>query len=345
MKRFFNGNAGNRYAVSLTSLVFSFLLILASCKKADPPEPVLRITTLASGLLAPIGVEVDKKGRVWVAEGGTTKNDGKVTMITPDGKKYTAINNLPSIINEGGEAEGPAHILFADGLLYILGANGKMYKADVSQFNPGDAAKPASMLGVEDIGAFVLAHKFVRNSHMTHLYNLTVGPNGAIYIADAAANAILRRDKTGVMSVLAEIPWIPNPLPVGGPMVESVPTGIYYDGQNFLVTTLLGFPFPVGKALIYKVTPEGVVTPYQSGFTSLVDIAEGGVKGRLVLQHAVFGLATGFQPNTGKLVWANGSMATTLADGLNQPAGLKQAGPHTWYVTSVADGTILKVEY
>lgn len=345
MNRFFNGNARNRYAVSLTSLVLSILIILGGCKKPEPPQPVLKITTLSSGLAAPIGLEVDKKGRVWVAEGGTAKNDGKVTMITPDGKKYTVINNFPSIISEGGESEGPAHILFADGLLYILGANGKMYKADVSLFNPGDAPKSASMLGVEDIGAFVLAHNFLRNTHMTHPYNMTVGPNGAIYIADAAANAILRRDRSGVLSVLVEVPDIANPLPVGGPRVESVPTSIYYDGQDFLVTTLLGFPFPVGKAMIYKITPAGMVTTYQSGFTSLVDIAEGGMKGRLVLQHAVFGLATGFQPNTGKLIWADGVNMTTLADGLNQPAGLKQAVAHTWYVTSVGDGTVLKIEY
>jgi len=343
MNRFFLRTGNNPFALSATSLVLFFMVFIAGCIKPEPPAPFLRMTTLASGLAAPIGLEVDKKGRVWVAESGTSKNDGKITVVTPDGKKYTAITNLPSIISEGGEPEGPAHILFADGLLYILGANGKMYKADVSQFNPGDASRPASSLAVEDIGKFVLGLNLP--THMTHPYNLTVGPNGAIYIADAAANAIIRRDKTGALSLISHLPNIKNPLPVGGPVVEPVPTGIYFDGQNFLVTTLLGFPFPTGYSSIYKIAPTGEISIYQHSFTSLTNIAAGGPKGRLVLQHAVFGLATGFQPNTGKLIWADGVTQTTLAEGLNQPAGLKQADASTWYVTSVADGTVIKVEY
>lgn len=53
----------------------------------------------------------------------------------------------------------------------------------------------------------------------------------------------------------------------------------------------------------------------------------------------------GFAPKTATLTWANGSSATLLADGLNLPAGLKQADEHTWYVTSLGDGSVLKVSY
>lgn len=343
-----------RYALKqgISSRVYALIFIislqgffLSGCKKPAEPEPVLRITTLASGLLGPIGLELDKKGRVWVVESGTAKNDGRVTMITPDGKKYPVITGFGSIISEGGEPEGPAHALFADGILYVLGAEGKLYKADVSNFNPGDAPIKASSLGVEDIGAYVLKYPFKANTHMTHPYNLTVGPNGAIFIADAAANAILKREKTGVLSVVAEVPGIAHQLPFGPNPAESVPTGIHYDGQNFLITTLLGFPFPPGKSVIYKMTPSGSLSIFQSGFTSLVDIEEGTSRGRLVLQHGVFALPAGFGTNTGKLIWADGTNQTLLADGFNQPAGLKQADAHTWYVTSVFDGTVLKVQY
>jgi len=333
------------HATTCLLIIIAIASFFTSCKKPET-EPVLKITTLASGLAGPIGLELDKKGRVWVAESGTTKNDGKVTVITPDGKKYPVIINLGSILSEGGEPEGPAHILLSEGILYILGAEGKMYKADVSNYNVGDAPKAASTLAVENIGDFVLKYPFKSNTHMTHPYNLTLGPNGSIYITDAAANAILKRERTGALSVVSEVPGFPNPLfPVGPPQVESVPTGIYYDGQNFLITTLNGFPFPAGKAVIYQMTPSGVLSIYQSGFTTLVDIAEGGIKGRLVLQHGVFALPTGFGANTGRLIWTNGTSQTLLAEGLNQPAGLKQEDAHTWYVSSVADGTVLKIEY
>ncbi len=145
--------------------------------------------------------------------------------------------------------------------------------------------------------------------------------------------------------VLAEVPGISNPTPAGPPQIQSVPTGIFYDGHNFLVTTLLGFPFPTGQALIYKISTSGAVSVYQQGFTSLVDIAEGNRFGRLVLQFGTFG-ATGFAPNTGALVWANNSTpAKHLTGGLNAPVGLKQFNDHTWYVTSLGDGTVLKVTY
>lgn len=319
------------------------LLLASGCKK-EPDEPMLKITTLATGLKAPIGLEIDKNGNVWVGEGGTGQNDGKVVMITPNGKKYDVIINLESVIFEGNEVDGPTHLLFYEGLLYILGTKGKMYKANVLGFKPGDAPLTASSLAVEDIGTFVRAYQFINDAEDSHPYNLTPGPDGNLYIADAGANAIIRRGRSGALSVLAEIPGVPNPTPIGPPQVESVPTGIIFDGQHFLISNLLGFPFPEGKSPIYKVSMSGAVSVYQQGFTSAVDIAKGGPKGRLVLEHGKFG-PMGFARNTGRLVWGNGTSIKQLADGLNLPVGLKQANEHTWYVTSLGDGSVLKVTY
>lgn len=344
MKLFFLKKAQPQQLLLYILVTLSTLLFVPGCIKKDLPAPVVKVSTIATGLNGPIGLEIDKNGVVWVAEGGSGKNDGKVSAITKAGKKYDVIVNFPSVNGPGGEADGPSHLLFADDLLYILGTGGKMYKANVSALNPGGATIDASSLGVENIGAFVLAQKFAHPTGETHPYNLTVGQNGAIYIADAAANAIIRREKNGVLSVVTEVPGIPNTTPVGPNPIESVPTGLYYDGQDLFVTTLLGFPFPTGKAIIYRVTASGSITVYQQGFTSLIDIAKGGQLGKLVLEHGLFG-AMGFVPNTGRLLWANGTTFTVLTDGLNQPAGLKQADEHTWYVTSFGDNTVLKVTY
>lgn len=108
------------------------------------------------------------------------------------------------------------------------------------------------------------------------------------------------------------------------------------------MTTLMGFPFPQGKAIIYKISIQGIITIYQNGFTTLVDIAKGNHKGHLVLQHGTFG-PTGFIPNTGSLIRANGTTAIKLKGGFNQPAGLKQSDEHTWYITSLGDNSVLKV--
>jgi hypothetical protein len=338
-------NPKNKMRIAKTLIVCtSALLFFNSCIKLHDEPPTLTITTLADGFLGPLGLETDNYGRVWVAESGTGHNDGKVSVIKPNGQKYNAIINLESIITEGNETEGPSHLLFADGLLYILGAKGKMYKANVASFIPGSTPVNGSTLAFEDIGAFVLAYPFVNNTHQTHPYGITKAPDGAFYITDAAANAVLRRSKTGVLSVVAEVPGIPNPLPFGPPVVESVPTGVIVEDGKLLVSTLLGFPFPQGKAIIYTITPSGNVAVFQQGFTSLVDIIKGRHKGHLVVEHGIFG-ATGFTANTGRVVWANGSTITPLAAGLNLPAGIVQGNEHTWYVSSLGDNSVLKLSY
>jgi hypothetical protein len=203
----------------------------------------------------------------------------------------------------------------------------------------------ASSLGVEDIGAFVLSYPFVKNTHMTHPYGITKAPDGSFYITDAAANAVLHRSRTGIYSVVAEVPGIANPTPVGPPFIESVPTGVIVQDGKLLVSTLLGFPFPSGKAIIYQITTSGQISIFQQGFTTLVDIVPGTDKGRLVTEHGSFSPATGFAKNTGRLVWANGQTATPFVENLNLPVGIVQANDHTWYVTSLGDKSVLKVAY
>ncbi len=319
------------------------LIFFAGCKKGDH-HPVFTISTVASGLISPMGIESDRYGNIWVTESGTANNDAKVVVIKPNGEKYDAIINLSSIINENsGEIQGAGHLLLDNGVLYVLAGN-YMYKVNVTGFRPGDTPMDGTTLPFEDIGSFVISYPFMNNAHDTHPYNLIKGPDGDIYIADAGANAIIHRKSEGHYSVLAEIPGFVNPTPVGPPQVQPVPTGLIFDGHNFLVSTLTGFPFPAGHAVVYKVSLAGNVSVYKPGFTTLVDIADGNIYGRLLLQYGGFG-PTGFVPNTGALILANGSSSTTLTSTLNMPVGLKQVNNHTWYITSMGDGTVLKATY
>ena len=349
MKHFSQGIRKLQNFLLFGTLAAGTLLLAPGCTKEDNAVAVLSITPIASGLKGPLGLEIGSNGWVWVAQGGTGANDGKVSVITTDGKFFDVITGFPSVPSPGGEPDGPSHLMFANDSLYVLGTGGKMYIVARSALNPGVTVLPVSSMKVQDIGAFVLAYPFVANAHDTHPYNFTTGPNGDMYIADAAANAILRREKNGNLSVVAEVPGFANPTPVGPPAVESVPTGIYYDGQAFYITTLTGFPFAAGVSAIYRLTPaaSGLATPviYQRGFTTGVDIAQGtAAAGKVVLEHGSFNPAAGgWVPNTGRLLWANGSTITPIATGLNLPAGLKQADEHTWYVTSFGDNTVLKI--
>jgi hypothetical protein len=357
MKKF-TKNPGLTKAAWLVSCIV-LLSLFAGCKKGNE-TPQLSITTVATNLAGPMGIEVDHRGNLWVSESGTfnkdgsgkmgTHNDdGKVVMITPNGKKYDAITHLQSYMNvHSGELQGTVHILLDGGMLYILSGD-NLYKANISRWKPGNQPLDARDLPYEDIGGVISQVPSSSNpDHDSHPYNLTKGPNGDLYITDAGANAILRRKGPNNYSILAGLSPISNPAfpGLGGPTVQPVPTSIMFDGRNFLVTTLTGFPFPQGQAVIYKVSTSGQVSVYQKGFTMLVDQAEGYLDNHIVVQHASsFNPASGFALNSGALLWVNGSTSTLLAGGLNQPVGIKKANAYTWYVTCLGDGTVLKVTY
>ncbi len=341
------------WVVACSTLLFVF----SGCRKDNTP-PTLSVTTVASGLEGPMGIETDSQGNLWVSEGGTDtagikgnthNDDGKVILITRTGKKYDAIIHLSSYANiHSGELQGTVHLLRDGRTLYVLSGD-YLYKADISHFKPGDAPIDAGTLPKEDIASVISQIPSPNNPEKdSHPYNLTKGPDGDLYIADAGANAILHRKGVNNYSILAEIPAIKNSsFPgLGGPTVQPVPTSIQNDGKEFLVTTLTGFPFPSGQAVVYKVSLSGAVSVYQKGFTMLVDQAKGHNSNHLVVQYASsFNPASGYAPNSGSLIWVDGTDQKLLVDGLNQPVGIKQVNNDTWYVTSLGEGSVLKVVY
>ena len=277
------------------AIVSSFLFIVSSCLQAIQDHRFPNPTTfaavqgppVAAGLNSPIGMTEDNKGYIWVTEAGSgTINNGQVTVITPSGS-FPAITGFNSGMSPENSPEGLNHLIYKDGMLYILhGLDDVMYVADISSFVPGvTPAIAASSLTKFDIGTFVRnAHPNAPDAKDSNPYNLTFGPNGDLFIADAGGNAIIRRDKdTGTLSVYAVFPDVPNAIfdptkPQNGPpTIDAVPTGIVFNGTDFLVTTLVGFPFPANAATIYKVSATGTapVTPvaYKTKFSGLTDIA------------------------------------------------------------------------
>lgn len=340
-------NALKKLLYILPALLMIF--IFTGCRK-NPLDLHPTVTTLTTDLQGPMGIETDRQGNIWVAETGTAHNDGKVVLIrhgnhghSDNVKVYDAIINLSSIKNAlSDEVEGPAGLLLDHGWLYIL-AGDFLYTVDLSSVKRDDLPIDGSQLPYEDIGSWVRSQNIVTPND-SHPYDLIKGPHGNIFIVDAGANALIKREGKGKYSVFATFPNFPNPTPVGPPMVQSVPTGIIFDGRGFLVSCLTGFPFPEGHAMVYRVAMDGDVSVYQDGFTTLVDIAPGNFYGQALLHFGAFG-PTGFMPNTGALLMANGHSKRVIVDELNMPSGLKQIGYRSWLVTSLGDGSLMKISY
>ncbi|MGH7573221.1 MAG: ScyD/ScyE family protein [Gemmatimonadota bacterium] len=344
-----------RYAIGTATAVL--MLGLAGCNDDDPgpgpmePEPPEgpTITVVATGLRFPTGIELDDQGRIWVAEEGTGPMESRISVITPDGEVHTVIDGLASNFVQGSP-QGVHHLVLRDGEIWAtqgLGEEspeGNLLRIDVSGFTPGDPPLTMADVVVEDVGTFVLAAD-PTGTAQTNIYDLVFGPSGDLFITDASANAVLRREAdTGALSVLAVLPPVPNDTGVGPPMMEPVPTGIVFEGGRLLVTAFPGFPFPDGAARVYAVDLAGNVSVFQDGLTGAVDLTLDTAGRPVVLQHAR-GFQADFLPLTGSVVrLLSGGATETLVEELLYPAGIHFAPNGDFYVTEqIPEGILLRV--
>jgi hypothetical protein len=171
-----------------------------------------------------------------------------------------------------------------------------------------------------------------------------------MYIADAAANAIIRRDGlTGLLDFVATFPDEPNPIPVGPPFYQAVPTRILHNPDGgFVVSQLTGFPFIDGASKIYNVDDQGNVSVRHSDLTLVTDMLwspDG--DGLVVLQFARFSLDSvpPFILNSSMILHLHddGTRDTLLSDFGPSP-GMTRDENENYYVTNLFFGTVMKIE-
>jgi sugar lactone lactonase YvrE len=168
-----------------------------------------------------------------------------------------------------------------------------------------------------------------------------------LYVTDGGRNLVWQVDiASGQHAVLASFPTIPNPLPIGGPMVEAVPTGIEYADGKLLVTLFRGVPFPPVLSTIVQIDPAtGAQAPLITGLKTAIGVMrtfERGDDDYLVLQHSS-GMGPFFGgPGQVLRVEAPGASAVVLADCLARPtAMLLDKKSATLFVTEMVTGRIV----
>jgi hypothetical protein len=102
------------------------------------PNPPSQPVVFASGLTAPLGIEADSKGQLWVTESGTgTQNDGQLSLVTTEGKVFPVVKGFASSVSPEGAVFGLNHLVLKDNILWMVhGVEGKLYRFDISTFNP-----------------------------------------------------------------------------------------------------------------------------------------------------------------------------------------------------------------
>ena len=106
-------------------------------------------------------------------------------------------------------------------------------------------------------------------------WGLTFTPDGlGLYMAYASQNSVTRVDlATGKWQRLMRFAPVPNPTPVGAPVLDAVPTSVRTYGDQLLVSLLTGFPFVPGNSRVMLVDPvTGTSQQFMFDLTSVTDV-------------------------------------------------------------------------
>jgi len=170
-----------------------------------------------------------------------------------------------------------------------------------------------------------------------------------LFVTDGGRNLVWAVDiPTGTHAPLATFATIPNPLPVGGPVVEAVPTGITYADGQLLVNLFRGVPFPPNTSTVMQIDPAtGTQTPFITGLKTAIGVIktrEGADADYLVLQHSSGALPFFAGPGVVLRVEAPGAAPTLVADCFTRPtAMLLDEKSGTLYVAELLSGNLLSI--
>lgn len=174
---------------------------------------------------------------------------------------------LPSVA-VGEDLVGVARLLELDGSIYATVGGWQNSLSEVPTI-----PHQGELIRLEDGVAVTItdlwAHEFANDPDEStdvesHPYGMAAGPDGSVYIADAAANALWRVDiETCAVETVAAFPGQPGVFSSdyygGQPITDAVPTAVAFDDNgNIYVSYLTGAQFLPDAAKIVLVSEDGV---------------------------------------------------------------------------------------
>ncbi|MBH8554126.1 ScyD/ScyE family protein [Nostocaceae cyanobacterium CENA357] len=307
--------------------------------------------------------------------------NGAVTRIK-NGKQERVLTGLPSLaLPDGTGAGGARDIQFdATGQPYIL--VGYSANPDFRDRNLGDTDlgkiitadfNTNSWTSVADLANYELVNNPDGNDLASNPLSLLIDGNTLVAV-DAGANNLLSVQTDG--SNLQTVTVFPqdiltNPVfpPSGSPSNEpsqvpsqeeavppsqfpsqAVPSSVAKgpDGAYY-VSQFTGFPFPEGRAKIYRVGVDGQTTIYADNFTQLTDLEFDPAGNLYALQYANQSAWKGNLEGSLIKIATDGTRTTLLSgNGLESPSALTIGADGAIYVTnrgsSPGNGQVLRIE-
>lgn len=349
-------------------LVGAAALAVPLAAAAAPPEVVM------SGLDNPRGLAFGPEGALYVAEAGRggpgacvplpdgpgTRCYGATGAISRlwRGRQERIATGLPSLAAQpaGDTATGPQHVSFQGrgGLFVTIGCGCNKSTATGALLDGlgfgylRQVSASGNTRTLSDLAGYEVSANPDGAQVDSNPYGLLARP-GHRLATDAGGNSLLDVAANGDVSTIATFPKLPGPFGLR----DAVPTDVVVgpDGAYY-VSTLTGFPFTAGTAIVYRVVPGQAPTIYASNLTMLTDLAFAADGSLYVLEHAsgIPGVPFPFAgPGSLRRVPpGGGASSTVVAGGLPRATGLVVGDNGALYVSvngaSAGNGTVLRIE-
>ena len=165
-----------RLRIARSSMLAAATLLGSSARVGA--DPICPVTTIASGLVAPMGVTQSNLGNLIVAETGTaTARTGRLSIVGKDGTRRTLLWGLPTGVADVGDPSGPSGVFMQGRTLYVA-----IMVGDVGLAGGAPGAVLPNPTPSSPIFSSVLAVRFSANVErtVTNGYELTLADQYAL---------------------------------------------------------------------------------------------------------------------------------------------------------------------
>ena len=314
------------------------------------------VSVYATGFNNPRQLKFGPDGNLYVAEGGpggTGSTVGQCTQVVPpvgpykgsatggriskvvNGVRMTVTDQLPtSSASEiiGGDVEGVADIDWIGNTLYALVAGGGCSHGVANHPNGiYRVSANGSTTLVADLGAFQQAHP------VAHPEPGDFEPDGTWYSMVAVGQTLYAVEPNhGEIDRVRTDGTITRVADISASQGHVVPTAVSYHNGNFYIGNLNTFPIVPGSSKVLRVTPNGSVQTYRTGFTMVTGVTFDNLGRMYVLENTV--TAGNPTPGQGDIVRVQDGRREVIVSGLALPTAMTFGPDGALYVSNLGFG-------